>query len=72
MRHRSAGLLSAVLLGTVSTVWSEVLNLGTTSVLQVEPFLGVPKWHLYPHLWSYVNVNVSCPHRQVGTDMIKR
>lgn len=64
MRHRSAGLLSAVLLGTVSTVWSEVLNLGTTGVLQVEPFLGVPKWHLYPHLWSYVNVNVSCPHRQ--------
>lgn len=33
---------------------------------QIVTLPGVPKWHLFPHLWSYKSVDISCPNQQVG------
>lgn len=65
MRRCRVGLLSVLLLGYVTSAWSRVLTLANGGIVQLETLPGVPKWHLYPHLWSYINVNVSCPHKQV-------
>ncbi len=41
-------------------------TLADGTAVQVEAVPGVPKWHLFPHLWSYSAVEVSCPDQQVG------
>ncbi len=35
--------------------------LPSSSVMEIETFIGVPKWRLLPHLFSEKTVNVTCP-----------
>ena len=47
-------------------VFCKTRTLTDSKPVQVEPLAGVPKWHLWPHLWSYKSVNISCPHKQAS------
>lgn len=66
MQHRIFNLPSVLLVSLVTSTWGTLLHLPDGGVTQVETLVGVPKWHLYPHLWSYTNVDVSCPDDLVG------
>lgn len=57
--------LAALLLSIVAALESEVRTLPDGTVTQVAEIRGVPKWHLFPHLWSHNNVDISCPNKQV-------
>ncbi len=50
-------------IGSAASIRNRTLADGTA--VQVEAVPGVPKWHLFPHLWSYNAVEVSCPDQQV-------
>lgn len=56
---------AALFLSVVAAVNSEVRRLPGGTATQVAELSGVPKWHLFPHLWSRNNVDISCPDRQV-------
>ncbi|KAL3144980.1 hypothetical protein ABBQ32_003484 [Trebouxia sp. C0010 RCD-2024] len=60
----SRALLAAVFLKAVAAVSSEVHRFPDGTSAQVAELPGVPKWHLFPHLWSYNNVDISCPDNQ--------
>ena len=53
------------IVAAVAAVQSEVRTLPDGTVTQVAELPGVPKWHLFPHLWSHNNVDISCPDGQV-------
>lgn len=57
--------LAALFLSIVAALESEVRTLTDGTVTQVAEIRGVPKWHVFPHLWSHNNVDISCPNQQV-------
>lgn len=65
MRGDATRLLAVTLLSCIASAWGKVFTTAGGHVTQIEKHSGVPKWQLYPHLWSHVNVNVTCPHSQV-------
>lgn len=65
MRSFGQAVFFVFLLGIVSAASTSYRTLADGTVAQVEAIPGVPKWHLFPHLWSYNAVNISCPDQQV-------
>ena len=57
--------LAVLFLSMVAALKSDVRTLPDGTVTQVAEIPGVPKWHLFPHLWSHNNVDISCPNKQV-------
>jgi hypothetical protein len=45
-----------------------VEKLPSGSIMEVETFLGMPKWRLLPHLFSERTVNVTCPGLTVRSE----
>ncbi|DBA86672.1 hypothetical protein WJX77_004815 [Trebouxia sp. C0004] len=64
MRSFGQAVLFVFLLCIVSAASTKYRTLADGTVVQVEALPGVPKWHLFPHLWSYNAVDVSCPDQQ--------
>ena len=65
MRLFGQAALFVFVLGILSVASTEYRPLADGTVAQVEAIPGVPKWHLFPHLWSYNAVDISCPDQQV-------
>ncbi len=67
-----AASLTAVALLSVACIPSVVAGdrraqlLPSGSVMEIETFVGAPKWRLLPHLFSEKTVNVTCPRISVS------
>ena len=65
MRSLGQTVFFVFLLGIVTAASTKHRTLADGTGVQVEAVPGVPKWHLFPHLWSYNAIDVSCPEQQV-------
>lgn len=67
MRLNKLALVAACSLSILAIAKGYSTKLPDGTVAQVEELPGVPKWHLFPHLWSYNSVDISCPDKQVSS-----
>ena len=65
MHLLSLALATVCLFDAFAVAKDDFRRLPGGTVTQVEALPGAPKWHLFPQLWSYTNVNISCPDKQV-------